>query len=100
MGGLHMGKSKSNLPYSMIGTPEPNTGVRELSIREVAQIMMSNPKAREAVERINNFEKSPRMMEKIIHEDRSKNIQHIRNEKSRLDAAARKADMKRRGVVE
>ena len=86
-----MARSKSNLPYSMIGTPEPNSGVREVSTREIATMMANNPKARAALELINRFEKSPRMVEKVIHEDYSKNITHVRNEKYRLDIAQRKA---------
>ena len=79
----------------MRGTPAAGSGARIIPLQELAQLMAGNAKAREAVNRINRFEGSPRLAEKIIHEDYKKNVTTVLNHKYQIDQAARK----QRGVL-
>lgn len=82
-----MAKSK---PYEMLGTPEANTGTRIVSLQEVARLLANNPVLRESVERINRFEGSPRLAEKVIHEDYSKNINTVKNNAFQINSQLKK----------
>lgn len=85
-------------PYEMRGLPNPriDKGVRLLSLRQVEEILRTNPYAREAIARINMREGSPRLAEKVLHEHAHKNQAVIENNKFVIDQQLKRA----RGVIE
>ena len=80
---------RKNKPYEMLGTPEPGTGCKILSMAEVVKIMQ-DPRNQEAVERINRMEGKPRMVEKILHEAHGKNTATIEFNKRQIDDQLKK----------
>lgn len=60
-----------NRPYAFIGTPEPSSGVKIVSLEEL-KTLMEKPHMKDAVERINRLEGKPRAFQVIFHESNSK----------------------------
>jgi hypothetical protein len=85
-------------PYELRGLPNPriDKGVRLLSLKQVEEILRTNPYAREAIARINMREGVPRMVQKVLHEHAEKNKAVIENNKFVIDQQLKRE----RGIIE
>jgi len=83
-------------PYTIVGSPEPDSGIRILDPKEIMD-KLSNPKFREAINRMekNDFNGQPSGVKIMVQRQAREDLvmrQRVKNSMDAIDIAKRKKD--------
>ena len=88
-----------SIPYTVVGTPEKDTGTRLVPPEELFQLMNDNPKIRDAIDRVerHDFKGKPSAAKMMVRKAASDDLAvrlRVQSQKKAIDLAKKKHEGK------